>query len=249
MDQGLPKIPNSDRTFDEYLFNKCKNSFFTEPVTKFDVKAEIKNLNSQKSPEYDGISIKMIKTVANEISEPLSHVFNFTFLSGTIPDSLKIALVTPVFKDNETNEFKTYRPISVITCFSKILEKRMYRRLIKFIEKNKILTKHQYSFRDNRSTELAIIQLADRITKVNDKREYTYGIFLDLSKPFDTINHKILIQKLEHYGIRGIPLLWFENYLTNRKQIVKYNDVRSKEMIIKTGVLQGSILGPILFLL
>ena len=71
MDQGLPKIPNSDRTFDEYLFNKCKNSFFTEPVTKFDVEAEIKNLNSQKSPEYDGISIKMIKTVTNEISEPL----------------------------------------------------------------------------------------------------------------------------------------------------------------------------------
>ena len=243
------KLPNSDRTFNEYLFNKCKNSFFIEPVTKFDVEAEIKNLNSQKSPGYDGISIKIIKTVANEISEPLSHVFNLTFLSGTIPDSLKIALVTPIFKDNETNEFKNYRPISVITCFSKILEKLMYRRLIKFIEKNKILTKHQYGFRENRSTELAIIELTDRITKAIDKGEYTYGIFLDLSKAFDTINHKILIQKLEHYGIRGIAQLWFENYLTNRKQIVKYNDVRSKEMIIKTGVPQGSILGPILFLL
>ena len=88
--------------------------FFIKAVTKFDVEAKIKNLNSQKSPGYDGISIKIIKTVANKISEPLSHVFNLTFLSGTIPDSLKIALVTPIFKSNETNEFKNYRPVSVI---------------------------------------------------------------------------------------------------------------------------------------
>ena len=125
----------------------------------------------------------------------------------------------------------------------------MYRRLIKFIEINKILTKHQYGFRDNRSTELAIIELTDRVTKAIDKGEYTLGIFLDLSKAFDTINHKILIEKVEHYGIRGLAQHWFENYLTNRKQIVKYNEVRSKEMTLRKGVPQGSILGPILFLL
>ena len=102
----------------------------------------------------------------------------------------------------------------------------MYRRLIKFIENNKILTKHQYGFRDNRSTELAIIELTDRITKAIDKGEYTMGIFLDLSKAFDTINHKILIEKLEHYCIQGLAQHWFENYLTNRKQIVKYNEVQ-----------------------
>ena len=93
----------------------------------------------------------------------------------------------------------------------------MYKRLIKFIEKSKILTKHQYSFRENRSTELSIIELTDRITKAIDKGEYTHGIFLDLSKAFGTINHKILIQRLEHYGIRGLAQLWFENNLTNRK--------------------------------
>ena len=123
----------------------------------------------------------------------------------------------------------------------------MYRRLIKFIENNKILTKHQYGFRNNRSTELAIIELTDRITKAIDKVEYTLGIFLDLSKAFDTINHKILIEKLEHYGIRRLAQHWFENYLTNRKQIVKYNEVLSKEMTLRRGVPQGSILGPILF--
>jgi hypothetical protein len=172
-----------------------------------------------------------------------------TFLSGTIPDDLKIALVTPIFKANENNEFKNYRPISVLTCFSKLLEKLMYKRLISHIEKNKILTQNQYGFRENRSTELAIIELVDKITQAIDKGEYTIGIFLDLSKAFDTINHKILIQKLEHYGIRGITRQWFEDYLKNRKQIVKYNHVKSKAMIIKSGVPQGSILGSILFLL
>ena len=243
------KLPNTERTFNDYLSNKCQNSFFIEPVTKLEVEAEIKNLNSKKSPGYDGINIKIIKTVAKEISEPLSHIFNLTFLNGTIPDPLKIALVTPIFKDNEANKFENYRPISVITCFSKILEKLMHKRLIKFIEKNKILTKHQYGFRESRSTELAIIELTDKVTKAIDKGEYTLGIFIDLSKAFDTINHKILLQKLEHYGIRGIAHLWFKNYLTDRKQIVKYNDVRSNKMIIKAGVPQGSILGPILFLL
>jgi hypothetical protein len=172
-----------------------------------------------------------------------------TFLSGTIPNGLKIALVTPIYKANKKHEFKNYRPISVLSCFSKLLEKLMYKRLIKFIEKNKLLTHSQYGFRENRSTEHAVIELVDKVSKAIDKGEYTIGIFLDLSKAFDTINHKILIQKLEHYGIRGITQLWFKDYLENRKQIVKYDQVRSNEMVIRSGVPQGSILGPILFLL
>jgi sarcosine oxidase/L-pipecolate oxidase len=100
-------------------------------------------------------------------------VFNLTFLTGTIPDDLKIALVTPIFKANEKNEFKNYRPISVLTCFSKLLEKLMYKRLIHHIEKINILTQRQYGFRENSSTELAIIELVDRITKAIDKGEYT----------------------------------------------------------------------------
>jgi retron-type reverse transcriptase len=112
-----------------------------------------------------------------------------------------------------------------------------------------MLTQHQYGFRQNRSTELAIIELTNKLTKAIDNGEFIIGIFLDLSKAFDIINHGILIQKLEHYGIRGVSQLWFQNYLTNRKQIVKYNQVSSKEILIQTGVPQGSILGPIQFLL
>ena len=172
-----------------------------------------------------------------------------TFQSGIIPDELKIALVTPIFKANEKNKFNNYRAIAVLSCFSKLLEKLMNKRLINFIEKNKILSKHQYGFRQNRSTEFAIIELLDKITRAIDKGEYTIGIFLDLCKAFDTINQRILIKKLEYYGIRGISQQWFQDYLTNRKQIVKYNQVRSKELTITSGVPQGSILGPLLFLL
>ena len=102
---------------------------------------------------------------------------------------------------------------------------------------------------EKKSIEFAIIELTNKITKAIDRREYTIGIFLDLSKAFDTINHKILVKKFDHYGVRGISNLWFQNYLTNRKQIVKYNQTRSNEMVIESGAPQGSILGPILFLL
>ena len=120
-------------------------------------------------------------------------------------------------------KFENYRPISVLVCFAKLLEKLMTKRLSKFIDKNKILSKHQYGFRVNRSTEHALIDFIDKITKAIDEGKYSIGIFLDLSKAFDTIDHRILLRKLDHYGIRGVAKDWFENYLYNRKQIVKYN--------------------------
>ena len=157
------KIPKSSRTYDQYLTGMYEDSFFLEPITKYELQNKINNLNPNKSPGYDGVSVKIIQSVTNEIS----HMFNLTFINGNIPDNLKKTLIMPVFKMNENNEFKNYRPISVLTCFSKLLEKLMYKRLIKFIEKNKILTPHQYGFRENRSTELAIIELTNRVTKSN----------------------------------------------------------------------------------
>ena len=187
------KITGNDgqKTFEHYLTsNLYKDSMFLEAITKNEI--EISNMNQNKSPGYN-ISSKFIKLTASNISEPLAHIFNLTFLSGNIPDKLKIALVTPIFKANEKNKFTNYRPISVLSCFSKLLEKLMYKRLINFIEKNKILSKHQYGFRQNISTDFAIIELLDKITRAIDKGEYTIGIFLDLSKAFDTINYRILI--------------------------------------------------------
>ena len=204
---------------------------------------------SNKSPGYDEINNKILKLSAKEISKPLTHMFNLSFENGIFPNSLKLAIVMPIFKSDDNKKFKNYRPISVLSCFSKVLERLMYNRLINYIDKNGILSKHQYGFRKNRSTEFVIIELIDKITKGIDEGKYTLGVFLDLSKAFDTLDHRILTKKLEHYGIRGTCLKWFESYLENRKQIVKYNKIKSDEMTIKSGVPQGSILGPLLFLL
>ena len=125
----------------------------------------------------------------------------------------------------------------------------MYKRLIKYIDKNNILSSHQYGFRRKSCTNHAIIELVDKITKAIENDEYTIGIFLDLSKAFDTVNHNILLQKLYFYGIRGKCHDWLKDYLANRKQVVKYNNTRSVEMTITCGVPQGSVLGPLLFLI
>ena len=145
-----------------------------------------------------------------------------TFETGQIPIELKIALVTPVYKAGDRESFSNYRPISVLSCISKIL---MYKRLIKFLNKHNILNKHQYGFRNKRSTDLALIELTDWITKAIENNEYTLGIFLDLSEAFGTINHEILLKKLYFYGIKGTALNWFESYLQNQKQSVKCKEL------------------------
>ena len=248
MAKQIPQNPSLG-TFQSYLNCNYMKSMFSEAVSEYEIKTETEKLKQNKCAGHDGLSAKVIKIIGNEISKPLAHIFNQSLITGVITNSLKIALITPVYKGNDQFKFQNYRPISVLPCFSKLLEKVMYNRLIKFIEINKILSNQQYGFRKKRSTEHAIIEIIDKISKRIDEGNYTIGIFLHLSKAFDTVNHKILLEKLQHYGIRGICHKWFENYLTERKQIIKYKNEKSKEMTITTGVPQGSILGPLLFLL
>ena len=155
----------------------------------------------------------------------------------------------PIFKADDPEQFSNYRPVSVLPVLSKVLERLVYNRIVEFISKNNILYDFQFGFREKHSCDLALITLSEKIIQAIENNKYCIGVFLDLSKAFDTMDHEILLQKLYQYGFRGPSLTWIRNYLEDRGQFVIYNNAKSQTQKIKCGVPQGSILGPLLFLL
>ena len=199
-------------------------------------------MKNSHSVGFDNISISTLKQCSHEISPVLSEIFNLSLVDGVFPDQLKIAKVIPVFKSGDKLMVSNYRPISILSPFAKILEKIVYNRLLGFVTQNDLLVDSQFGFRKNLSTYMALLQLTDNISKSIDEHQLTIGIFLDLAKAFDTVNHKILLDKLEHYGIRGSPLNWFCSYLSQRLQYISVNHSSSASLSVKCGVPQGSIL-------
>ena len=224
------------------------NQFF-EWVTPNEL-AEISNaFRSGKSAGHDGIPISIIKQSIQIIAEPLAHIINLSITRGIVPDQMKIACVVPLFKAGDRSLCTNYRPVSILPSFSKFLEKVVYSRLYNYLCKLEILCDNQFGFRKNHSTLLALIDLYEKISLALDRNEHAVGVFLDLSKAFDTVDHNILLDKLEHYGIWGVALDWVRSYLSNRLQFVQFNGHSSSPQTICCGVPQGSILGPLFFLL
>ena len=216
-------------------------SFYINPTTETEIISLIKLLKNGSSG-YDSISATAVKNTATAFITPLTHIMNLSLSSGIFPEELKIAGVNPLFKSGDAMLFCNYRPVSVLPLFSKILERLMYNRLISFINKHNVLFHFQFGFREGHSTNLALIYLVDKISSLLDTGEYVLGLFLDFTKAFDTVNHDILLQKLEHLGIRGISLNWFKSYLSNRCQYVDYSGVSSELQYIRCGIPQSSIL-------
>ena len=231
-----------------YLNDANPGSIFLIPVTDHEVEKIIKNMKIS-SPGWDSISGKVIKATYQSFIMPLTHVLNASISCGKFPDELKIAKVLPLFKSGDIFNCNNYRPISILPYFSKILERLLYNRMLNFINQNSILYYLQFGFREGHSTGMALVNLVDKIVSSMDKDEYALTVFLDFSKAFDTVDHKILFSKLEHYGIRGLALDMIKSYLSNRMQYVDIDGFESSKQLIKCGIPQGSILGPLLFLL
>ena len=221
---------------------------FIPYITEYEITQNIISLKNS-SAGWDSIPASIAKQSILFYVKPLTQLINRSFELGIFPDELKLAKVIPIFKSGDKTQLTNYRPISVLIFFSKIFEKTMYNHLIKFINKNKILYKYQFGFRKSHSTNHAIISLVEKVNNALDSGNVLVGVFLDLKKAFDTVDHKILLGKLFKYGIRGEILKWFESYLNNRTQYVNIQDNKSQTKTITCGVPQGSILGPLLFIL
>ena len=242
------KIPNSDIDPCKFMNASPNFSFFLEPVSPLEVGFHIKNLKNSKQ-NINSISISMFKEHHEILSPIIADLINKCFETGTFPDSLKKAVVLPLFKKDDPEIMSNYRPISILPMLSKIIEKCIKTRLVHYFTRNNLFNKIQFGFLAGKSTQDAMIHLTEKIySNLHDKLS-TIAVFIDFSKCFDTLNRDILIKKLEIYGVRGVPLDLLKSYLENRYQAVKVNNVMSNFMPINVGVPQGSVLGPILYLI
>ena len=242
------KIPVSvNITPEHFLKDRNASEFLISYVTEDEILEIIKSLEN-KSTGPNSIPLKLLKIIPDLIIKPLCRLINKSFSNGIFPDLLKIVKVIPIHKGNSNQNMNNYRPISLLLIFDKIIEKLMHKRLYKFLDENNILYDKQYGFRKNNSTIFSLIEITEKIKESIDNNKFGCGIFIDLRKAFDTVNHKILIKKLEHYGVRGSALNWFSSYLNERSQYVFLNGETSDRKSITCGVPQGSVLGPLMFL-
>ena len=242
------KIPKQNISPLQFMSDPLMNSIFLSLVTAEETREILSSLKNGAAG-HDEIRASTLKSVSPYIVEPLAYICNLSISQGVFPSKLKIANVLPLYKADDPFLFNNYRPVSLLNVLSKVFERIMYNRVSEFLETLKILVNFQFGFRKWHSSYMALLTLMDKLISSLERKEFVIGIFLDFSKAFDTVDHAILLQKLCHYGIRGNALKWFTSYLSNRRQYVTYNGVVSAMKGISCGVPQGSILGPLLFLI
>lgn len=230
------------------LDSPCHSMSFN-PTDPLEVKNIIMSLKAHSAPGCDNIPTSVLRTYWNLLIGPITHVCNLSLQNGIFPKCFKNAIVIPVHKSGDKKIPSNYRPISLLSALSKVLEKLVNKRLMRYLETEGLLASNQYGFRAKRSTNDAVLKLTSNLTSYLDNGKKCVGVFLDLQKAFDTVSIPILISRLQNVGIRGIPLLWFQDYLSDRQQVVRIDNVISGSTVCTYGVPQGSTLGPSLFLI
>ena len=234
--------------FKQYLGRPCTNSMFLRPTSPREVQETISKLKNKSTLDSKIEPLKIANTCEN-FTTALAKIVNTSFSSGLFPKSLKTAKVVPIHKGGSKLDVSNYRPISLLGSFSKIYEKLMHKRVLEFFDQNNTLFENQYGFRPGRSCEHALLNAQNSILQSLNKKQISVLLLLDYSKAFDVLDHNTLLHKLEHYGIRGIVKEWFKSYLSDREQFVSINGTTSEKKPIIYGVPQGSILGPLLFVI
>ena len=233
-------------TFEDYLMPTNQNSMFLEDCTSEEIQLIISEFDNNKASD---IPVHVIKKSGHVTSPILAKYFNILMTEGIFPEVLKIGKVTPIYKKDSPEEIGNYRPVSILPIFGKIFEKVMYNRIYSFATSQKLLNQNQFGFRKGHSTSHAINHSVSVINNSIKNLKHTLGIFIDLSKAFDTIDHKTLLTKLDRYGIRGSANNLIKSYLTNRTQYTEALGEKSDQLVIQFGVPQGSVLGPLLFIM
>ena len=247
-------IPSNSASVND--LSNHKNSIFLEPFAEDELHNLLKSkLKNKPSAGPDEIPSFIIKKVIHVIIQPLTYLVNLSFTSGIFPSNLKMGKVVPVYKKHDPQKVENYRPITVPPGFSKIFEYAFLYRLMNFLDKNNILSNNQHGFRSNKSTQTAMYDFYEKVIEYIEAGECPVGIFCDLSRAFDCVDHDKLLGKLYACGIRGVALDWISSFLRNRKQYVavthsfdgNVGSANSEYKVINMGVPQGSVLGPILF--
>ena len=237
------------KSFTDYLCDKHEHILNFKTVSGANVSKIISEMKSKNSSSHDEISSKMLKTISNSLAKPLTLLINQCLYIVISPDNMKLAKAIPIHKKGDISDMTNYRLISLLPSISKIIEKVAYNQLSNYLLEHNLIYKHQYGFRPNHSTELAALHTIDKMITDLDLGLIPLNIFLDLSKVFDTFDHNILIHKLQYNGILNTELNFFKNYLQNREQFVQLDHIKSTSQKTLTGVPQGSILGPLLFII
>ncbi len=242
------KTPNG-KSFKDYLNKLHQKCFNFQKIRSDIINKIIDELAPKSSSGFDGLSTKFVKNLKNYLLQPITLIVNQMINTGLFPDKLKIAKINPIYKKDDETLFTNYRPISLLPAISKIFEKVLFKQMYDYFQQKKLFYNAQYGFRTGHSPEYAAFELVDRIMTNLDRKNTPIGIFIDLSKAFDTIDHKILVDKLRYYGFTDKAADLIENYLSNHQQYVQMDDVISNLCQVTTGIPQGSILGPLLFII